>query len=132
MDRVLGTVCDVSDVQGGHLTLKPVSTDVMGLLRDTANHVSSFCPTSVSLATHSDPGVPRHVVLDSHRLRQVLTAALRSALKASLAEGTVEVHVHALTAGGQVVGAHEQDSTAEGTVEVHVHALTAGGQVVGA
>ena len=103
MEGVLTSVCDVSDVQAGRLSLRPVPTDVLGLLRDTTNHIASFCPHNVSLAVCTADGVPRDVVLDGARLRQILTAALQNAITATHA-GVVEVRLRALDSLGRAVG----------------------------
>lgn len=94
----INDVLDLSKIESGMLELKPVTFDVVTLVENVVAAFSSTVPTDeVELICDISRLVPRHVVGDAGRLRQILANLLGNAVKFTR-EGeirtTIDMTVH--------------------------------------
>ena len=95
---VINDILDVSKIEAGKLDLEPVEFDLPELLGDV---VDMFAPQAagkrLELVARLDPALPRRVVGDPERLRQILVNLLGNAVKFT-ESGTVSLAARPLGA----------------------------------
>jgi signal transduction histidine kinase/CheY-like chemotaxis protein len=95
---ILNDVLDYSKMEAGHLAIASLPFDLVVTLEDV---IGLFAPVAeekgIDLVLGFDPGVPRHLVGDPGRMRQVITNLVNNALKFT-ARGQVSVMVSATPA----------------------------------
>ncbi len=90
---ILNDVLDFSKIEGEHLTLEAIAFDLPGLVHAAARLLAiKASERGVELVAEVAPDVPRAVVGDPGRLRQILTNLLGNAIKFTHAG---EVHLSA-------------------------------------
>ena len=79
---LINDILDLSKIEAGQLELDPVDTDLPALLDEITGLIAFTAHTAgLELVCRLAPGVPRRVLLDPHRLRQVLVNLLNNAVK---------------------------------------------------
>jgi signal transduction histidine kinase/DNA-binding response OmpR family regulator len=92
---ILDDILDVSQLESGRLTLTPVATDLMQLLREVLSLMRPAAEArGLALRLVTAPAVPDRVIVDPTRLRQILFNLLSNAIKFS-DRGTVLLEVTA-------------------------------------
>ncbi len=92
MDLIEG-VLDFSRIESGHVTLKPVMTDLRALLDSIEGMFSLQAGRKgIRYSTTVEPAVPAWVICDMQRLRQVLVNLIGNAVKFT-DEGRIDVTV---------------------------------------
>lgn len=90
---IINDILDFTKIEAGKVTIEAVPFDLSKAVRDV---VKLFTPRArekgLDLRLHEDPDVPRWVVGDGGRIRQVLVNLVGNALKFT-EEGSVSVHV---------------------------------------
>jgi PAS domain S-box-containing protein len=90
---LINEVLDFSKIESGHLTLEKETFDLRTLVEDTCEPIAIQAQQkNLEFTCLLEPGVPRHVVGDPGRLRQVLTNLAGNAVKFT-ARGEVAVQV---------------------------------------
>jgi len=102
LSALINDVLDFSRIEAGKMELDPVSTDLVTLM-ESALTVAVFPAHSrdLELIASYDPRLPRYVLVDALRLKQVVTNLLTNAIKFT-ESGEVELSV------GRVGGDNEQ------------------------
>jgi signal transduction histidine kinase/DNA-binding response OmpR family regulator len=91
--RLLNDILDFSKIEAGKLVLDPTPFALRDHIRETTRTVALAAhQKGLELLYEIDPDVPRHIVMDSMRLRQVLVNLLGNAIKFTEA-GEVMMHV---------------------------------------
>ncbi|TAH34217.1 MAG: response regulator [Alphaproteobacteria bacterium] len=84
-ENLLGLISDILDfskIEAGMLTLEPVNFDLRDLVRDVTDVL--FLKTQekgLEVLVDIDPAVPRHIISDPVRLRQILLNLVNNAVK---------------------------------------------------
>jgi len=92
--ELLNDILDFSKVEAGQMTLERVDFDLTAVLDDVlALFAVQAHAAGLSLAALTEPGLPRRLIGDPTRLRQVLINLVGNALKFT-SEGQVVVRVH--------------------------------------
>ena len=79
---LINDILDLSKIESGHLVLVPQQSNVAEVVYDTATVVlSKASEKGLALQIELDPNLPEIVMLDEHRLRQVLMNLLSNAVK---------------------------------------------------
>ncbi len=79
---LVNEVLDFSKIEAGQMVLEQVDTDLHALAQETADIFSARAfDKGVGFSVHLGQDVPRWIVCDSHRLRQILLNLLGNALK---------------------------------------------------
>lgn len=93
---IVNDILDLSKIESGKMILDPIPVDLHRFLRELqAILAQSFKEKGVTLIFEKKPDVPRGVVVDSLRLRQVLVNLLGNARKFTPRGGTVILSVGA-------------------------------------
>ena len=96
---LINDLLDLSKVEAGRLELQPVPTDVRDLVESTLSvFADPAAAKGLRLTADIDPFLPRALVLDPHRVRQVLMNLVSNAVKYTAA-GFVRVDVRLVPAG---------------------------------
>jgi two-component system sensor histidine kinase/response regulator len=96
---ILNDVLDFSKIEGEHLTLEAIAFDLPGLVHAAARLLAIKAgERGVELVAEVAPDVPRSVVGDPGRLRQILTNLIGNAIKFTHAG---EVHLSARAGSGE-------------------------------
>jgi CheY-like chemotaxis protein len=92
---VIDDVLDFSKVEAGHFVLEEATFEPRDIVEQTVEFFSHRAhQKNLALSAQVDDGVPRRVLGDAHRLRQVLVNLMGNAVKFTEHGGvTVEVHV---------------------------------------
>jgi len=100
---LVNDVLDFSKIDAGALRLDPAPFDLHRCLERTRKTVEMLAARKgLDLTFTLDASLPRQVVGDEGRLRQVVLNLLGNAVKFTEA-GSVSLHAHATTAGGSVI-----------------------------
>jgi len=79
---IINDILDFSKIEAGKMAIETVDFDVTQVLEETADLVADSAQSKgIELATWIPPAVPRHVVGDPGRLRQVLANLVSNAVK---------------------------------------------------
>lgn len=79
---LINDILDLSKIESGNLVLAPVSCSLRELVFDSLTLVlPKASEAKLQLKTHIQDGLPESVLLDDHRLRQVLMNLLSNAVK---------------------------------------------------
>ena len=101
LKTIIDTILDFSSLQNGELELVEATFDLDQLLSDLANECAlKASEKGLQITFNADPNVPRQLIGDNERLRQVLGHLTENAIKFS-GEGQIEVSV--------VVGEQQND-----------------------
>ncbi|WP_427791814.1 ATP-binding protein [Brevundimonas diminuta] len=93
LERLLSDILDVSRIESGQVAIDPAPFDLEAAVRDvSALWAPLVMDKGLELRLDLDPTLPRRVVGDAVRLRQVLTNLVSNALKFTQ-EGTVTLSV---------------------------------------
>ncbi|MBM4129675.1 response regulator [bacterium] len=96
---LINDILDLSKIEAGQLELDAVETDLPALVDEICGPIAFTAHTAgLELVCRLAPGVPRRVLLDPHRLRQVLTNLLNNAVKFTQ-HGHVYLNVEPVGAG---------------------------------
>jgi signal transduction histidine kinase len=93
--RLLEDFLTIAEIEDGGIILEPDNvTEFDGWLRGCASEFApSLLTKRLELELCIEPGLPLHVVIDSHRLRQVLTHYVMNAIQRAPFESTITVHI---------------------------------------
>lgn len=81
---IINDILDFSQVEAGKLTLEPVEYEPVRLVESVGKLLAEQAGNKgISLATFIDPGIPRHLIGDPVRLRQILINLVGNAVKFS-------------------------------------------------
>jgi len=90
---IIGDILDFSKIEAGKLTIEHVDFDLVDTVESSAELLSKQAQAKgLSLLTYISPEVPRQLVGDSIRLRQILVNLVGNAIKFS-AKGAVQIWV---------------------------------------
>ena len=90
---VLNDVLDLSQLEAGRLSLRPMAVDLPALLRQVEAVMRPLASAkSLRLQVDADPDMPRWILADSTRLKQVLFNLLSNAIKFCV-QGSVALEV---------------------------------------
>ena len=79
---LINDVLDVSKIEAGRVKLDPVPCDLHRLLRDIEDMIKLQADSKdLSFSVETDPGLPRSILFDIGKLRQVLINLLANAIK---------------------------------------------------
>ena len=78
---LIGDILDISRVESGHMTLQPVPTDLVDLVRSTLRVFEGNARTKGLRLQSELPDAPAWVLADALRLKQVLSNLLSNAIK---------------------------------------------------
>jgi PAS domain S-box-containing protein len=96
---LINDILDLSKIEAGQLELDAVETDLPALIDETGGLIAFTAHTAgLEFVCRLAPGVPQRVLLDGHRLRQVLTNLLNNAVKFTQ-RGHVYLNVEPVGAG---------------------------------
>ncbi|MEJ2764728.1 ATP-binding protein [Photobacterium sp. MCCC 1A19761] len=99
---LINDILDLSKIESGKLVLVPTATDVCEVVYETAGIIlPKVNQSGLHFSIQLDPAIPRAVLIDEHRLRQVLMNLISNAVKFTT-EGHVAVQVRC-----EVVSAHQ-------------------------
>jgi signal transduction histidine kinase/CheY-like chemotaxis protein len=91
--HLLNSVLEISRIEAQSIEMRPTPTDLNTLLIDLRDEMGmGEVARGLELRLHIDPDVPRFVVVDAVRLRQILSNVLHNALKFTN-EGGVSVYI---------------------------------------
>jgi signal transduction histidine kinase/CheY-like chemotaxis protein len=109
---VINDILDFSKIEAGRMDLDPVSFDLEQELESTIRSLALRChEKGLELVWRMQEGIPRVVVGDPGRLRQVLVNLLGNAIKfTSRGEVLLEVSEHSRTAGHVRLGFEVKDT----------------------
>ncbi len=100
---VINDVLDVSKIEAGEMTLDESPFRLDELLHELREWMAPQAEAKgLVLALEADPAVPRELVGDAQRIRQVFTNLLSNALKFT-AQGRIDLHIHAEERGPERV-----------------------------
>lgn len=92
---ILNDILDLSKVEANKLNVEFSSTDLTSLIRDLSLiHRPEAITKGVQFKVHWDEPVPRLVLTDPHRLRQILNNLLGNAIKFT-ERGSINLKIHA-------------------------------------
>jgi signal transduction histidine kinase len=93
--RLIENFLTIAEIQDGELVFEPevISHFDTWLHECLAEFAPSLCVKRLVLDIYIEPGLPLQVVLDSQRLRQVLTYAVTNAIERSPLESTISVQI---------------------------------------
>lgn len=98
---LINDILDISKIESGKLTISPISTKFREALFETMSMVSSKAvEKKLRLAIDIDPELPVALMLDEHRLRQIVMNLLSNAIKFT-ATGSVELKVSGVVKEGR-------------------------------
>ncbi|WP_319581905.1 PAS domain S-box protein [uncultured Pseudodesulfovibrio sp.] len=99
LTRLLTDILDISAIEAGKMALHPTPVDVSELLDSVVGLLAvTTGQTEVSLTSSMDPEMPRRVIADEIRLRQILFNLVGNGLKFT-EQGSVALEVWALKTG---------------------------------
>ena len=91
---LINDILDFSKIEAGKFVLAPTPCNVRAALQDILRMFSvPFRAKNITLSAQIEPAVPHEVVLDGHRLAQILVNLIGNALKFTAPEGMVTVHL---------------------------------------
>ncbi|WP_131111055.1 ATP-binding protein [Sulfuricystis thermophila] len=91
LSRIIDDILDYSKIEAGRLTLSPEPEDLPALIDGVRDaHLATASAKGISLMSFVDPRLPRALVMDGLRARQILQNFVSNALKFT-AEGYVEL-----------------------------------------
>ena len=100
---VINDVLDVSKIEAGEMTLDESPFRLDELLHELREWMAPQAEAKgLVLALEANPAVPRQLVGDAQRIRQVFTNLLSNALKFT-AQGRIDLHIHAEERGPERV-----------------------------
>jgi CheY-like chemotaxis protein len=109
--RLLNDILDFSKVEAGKLELVPAPFEIRQCIWDVVRTLSGGPDSEVGLRSRVDPEVPRFLLGDEQRLRQVLINLVGNALKFThQGEVRIEADVESLDAGGITIHIMVADS----------------------
>jgi signal transduction histidine kinase/CheY-like chemotaxis protein len=104
LNDLLNDVLDLSAIEAGRLELVPVPTHLPPLLEDAAGIARAAAEAKgVKLCLDAAPDLPRAVLCDPLRVRQILHNLLGNAVKFTPAAGKVTLSVHRRAGGGLIM-----------------------------
>ncbi|PYJ07721.1 MAG: hypothetical protein DME25_03220, partial [Verrucomicrobia bacterium] len=90
---IINDILDFSKIEAGRMTLEPVTFDLLNAIEEMSElFAPSVAQKGLELVLEYEPGVPRRVVGDAGRIRQVVTNLVSNAVKFT-AKGHVLVQV---------------------------------------
>lgn len=94
--RLTGDILDFSHITSGLIKMAPVRAEPRALIEETLDLLAAQAARKkITLLRHVMPGVPRAIIIDAMRLRQVLLNLAGNALKFT-ARGEVEISLRVL------------------------------------
>jgi signal transduction histidine kinase/DNA-binding response OmpR family regulator len=79
---IINDILDLSKIEAGKLELEEIKTDIIELVEQTADIVKyNVSKKDLELLVNIDASVPRFIIADPYRLKQVLTNLLGNAVK---------------------------------------------------
>ncbi|MDO8958993.1 MAG: ATP-binding protein, partial [Rhodocyclaceae bacterium] len=103
LSRIIDDILDYSRIEAGKLSLSPEPEDLRALIESVRDaHLTTASAKGISLMSFVDPRLPRAVLADGLRLRQILQNFVSNALKFT-AEGYVELRAEWLCGDGENV-----------------------------
>jgi two-component system, sensor histidine kinase and response regulator len=109
---IINDILDFSKIEAGKMIVKPKPIDLRTTAQDVAELVGLKCAEkNVEMILHYGAGVPRHVVGDAGRIRQVLTNLAGNAVKF-----TNQGHVLIQVTGAKVEGKSAKPAIGAGPV----------------
>ncbi len=109
---LLNDILDLSKIEAGKMMMEKVPFDLRGLIEDCAKaHQPKAAQKNIHLFTDIAPGVPRQVLGDPLRMRQIVANLLSNAMKFT-ERGSVRVRLEAKALAGRAVevGIHVTDT----------------------
>jgi signal transduction histidine kinase/CheY-like chemotaxis protein len=100
--ELLNDILDLSKFEAGQLELESIPFDLGSLVEDTANLLSQNTAAGVELTCLIDPKLPKLLLGDPTRVRQIVSNLLSNALKFT-SLGRVDIQVKARQDGVQIV-----------------------------
>ena len=113
---IINNILDMARIESGRITLNPVTFDLR-LLLDELERMFSLRTRAKNLRFHVERNaeVPRCVVTDQTKLRQVIINLLGNAVKFTASGGTIILRVHAVAESNGMIRLHiEVEDTGEG------------------
>ena len=90
---IVQDILDFSDIEAGQITLNTTPTDIGTVVEDVVESVAARAhERGLDIATHIAPTVPRSVLVDEERVRQVLLSLVGNAVNYT-SQGSVQVRV---------------------------------------
>jgi len=94
--EIINDILDFSKIEAGKLDLEPVETDIVELLNEIVDLIKySAFKKNLELLLTIQPGIPRKIMIDPIRLRQILINLLSNAIKFT-EKGEIELKVEFL------------------------------------
>lgn len=122
---LINDILDLAKIEAGRLDLDIVPFDLNELLEVVLAMFSLTTKNKgIKLRLHRDPGLPRQLQGDNHRLRQVLVNLTGNAVKFTQ-QGTVELRVERVEAGEAGDGATLRFSVRDSGIGIPAHRLDA-------
>jgi signal transduction histidine kinase/AmiR/NasT family two-component response regulator/HPt (histidine-containing phosphotransfer) domain-containing protein len=91
---VINDILDFSKIESGKMTLEPITFDLQTTVEEVGELLASkVAAKGLELIVRYAPNVPRHVIGDGGRIRQVLTNLVGNAIKFT-AQGHVLISIH--------------------------------------
>ena len=91
---VINDILDFSKIESGKMTIEPVTFDLQTTVEEVGELLASkVADKGLELIVRYAPNVPRHVIGDAGRIRQVLTNLVGNAIKFT-AKGHVLISIH--------------------------------------
>ena len=95
---IINDILDFSKIESGHMALETIGFNLIGLVEDVLDLFSERAyQKHVDLAAYVSPDIPRHLLGDPHRLRQILCNFISNALKFTN-QGSVLIEVEWMAA----------------------------------
>jgi signal transduction histidine kinase len=105
---LINDILDLSKIEAGRLEIQPEPLAMDDILAEIGEiFVPKFRAKGIDLFMATDPGVPRTLILDGVRLRQILTNLAANALKFT-STGHVRISAHSIPAGISARGKEER------------------------
>ncbi len=89
---ILNQILDLSKIEAGKFTLSPTHSNIKNLIRQNISLFSASAKAkNLNLVYNYDPKLPETIVVDEHRLTQIISNLIGNAIKFSF-EGDIHVY----------------------------------------